>query len=324
MALQMLADAADGSLRDALSLLDQAIVYGGGQVVLSAVSAMLGTVVQQPVNELLLLLAQHDTKGLLDKIAELAELTPNFGDILQRMLKLLHRLAVLQQLPDFIDNDYDPVVMQTLLAALSPEDIQLFYQMGIIGLRDLPLAPDPQTGFEMVLLRMMAFRPQGLALASDNAPKLFKPKPQPVTTSAPDSLSKPSIAAPPAVIESDWQRIIQALALSGRTKELANNCVLDQMDDNECRLLIDPSFQRIGTKAEDNLRAALQNHFGKPLKLVISNGVSQQLTPALEQQKAQSDKQQAAVDSIQADATVESINTRFGARILPGTIEPLT
>jgi DNA polymerase-3 subunit gamma/tau len=120
-----------------------------------------------------------------------------------------------------------------------------------------------------------------------------------------------------------WGEIIAALNIGGRTRELANNCVLEGIDDHACRLLIDPSFQRIGNVAEEKLRDALQKYFGKPLKLQITPQTSQQITPAIEIQRAREDRQQAAVDAINADPNIQALKDNLGARILPGSIEPL-
>ncbi|WP_026603210.1 DNA polymerase III subunit gamma/tau [Methylomonas sp. 11b] len=330
-ALKMLGRAADGSLRDGLSLLDQAIVYGSGSVATEAVIGMLGTVAQQPIDDILQALAAGDARRLLAKIADVAELTPDFADILQQMLRVLHRVALLQQMPDFVDQEFDKQLLDTLAQSLLPEDVQLYYQICLIGQRDLPLAPDPRSGFEMVMLRMLTFRPQA---AEAQALEPIKP----VVVKPNASVSAPAAAVatearhideprPTSVSQTtnpgNWTEIIAALNISGRTRELANNCVLDGIDDSSCRLLLDPSFQQIGTKAEDNLRVALQNYYGKPLKLVISKQAEQQMTPALEIQKAREDRQQAAVDSINTDENVQALKDTFGARIMPGSIEPL-
>ena len=113
------------------------------------------------------------------------------------------------------------------------------------------------------------------------------------------------------------------MGIRGLALQLANNCVLDKVEDNVCRLLIDPSFHRVGTSAEDKLREALQKYFGKPLKLEITPQISEQMTPALEQQKAREDRQQEAVDAINADPNVQELKEQFDARVLPGSIEPI-
>jgi DNA polymerase-3 subunit gamma/tau len=127
----------------------------------------------------------------------------------------------------------------------------------------------------------------------------------------------------PTVNANHWSEIITALNLTGRSRELANNCVLSSIDDHTCHLLIDPSFQQVGNIAQDKLKAALQNHFQRPLKLLITHQESPQLTPAIEIQKAREDKQQAAVESIDEDTNVQELRSAFGARIIPGSIEPL-
>ena len=339
-AIKLLARGADGSMRDGLSLLDQAIVYGSGSVNLSDVNAMLGTVAQQPIDAILRALAAQDARQVLNKIADVAELTPDFADILQQMLRVLHRVALLQQLPDFSDQEFDSQLLAELAQGLSPEDVQLFYQIGLIGQRDLELAPDPRSGFEMILLRMLAFRPQR-ADTNNAAPLPAKPAsikaaPHPVAApeqplvgqSAASDIRPEAPAASLSAVTSDarpdnWSEIIAALKIGGRTRELANNCVLDKIDDNVCRLLIDPGFQRVGTIAEEKLREALQKYYGKPLKLEIAPQISQQMTPALEIQKAREDRQQAAVDAINDDPNVLALKEQLGARILPGSIEPI-
>jgi DNA polymerase-3 subunit gamma/tau len=329
-ALKLLARGADGSLRDALSLLDQAIVYGSGSVNLAAVTGMLGTVAQQPIEEILHALAAGDAKKLLTKVSQIAELTPDFSDILRQILQVLHRVAISQQFPDFTDHEFDKEFISGLAQACPVEDVQLFYQIGLIGLRDLDLAPDPKSGFEMIMLRMLAFRPQSVKINSEGLPQAVKQSSKPPLGAF--QQSAPAVAVVenkvaetlmPVVSAVDWTNIIAALNISGRTRELANNCVLDSITEHSCHLHLDPGFQRIGNKAEENLREALQNYFAKPIKLLITQQEIQQPTPALEMQKAKEDRQQAAVDEINNDLNVQALKDNFGARVLPGSTEPL-
>ncbi|MEJ2452440.1 MAG: DNA polymerase III subunit gamma/tau, partial [Gammaproteobacteria bacterium] len=159
-ALTLIARAADGSMRDALSLLDQAIAYGSGKVENDDVRSMLGSIEQDHVLDLLNLLADEDAPGLLTRISQLAEMSPDFEGILAELISTLHRVALAQTAPGAIDDSLgDREQILALTTRLSPEDIQLYYQIGLTGRRDLPLAPDARGGFEMVLLRMLAFRP---------------------------------------------------------------------------------------------------------------------------------------------------------------------
>jgi len=165
-ALALLARAADGSMRDGLSLLDQAIAFGGGRVDAAEVGAMLGTVGRGLTLDLAEALASGDGARLLAEVARVHELTPELGEVLSELLVLLHRIALYQQVPVTLaadDPDHSRIV--ELAQGLSPEDAQLFYQVILLGQQDLPLAPDPRTGLEMVLLRALAFRPEGAPTA---------------------------------------------------------------------------------------------------------------------------------------------------------------
>ena len=159
-ALWLLGRAADGSMRDAMSLTDQAIAFGEGKVLAADVRSMLGTLDHGQVYGVLQALLEGDAKALLEAVRHLAEQGPDWGGVLAEILNVLHRVAVAQALPEAVDNGQgDRERVLALAQALPAEDVQFYYQMGLIGRRDLPLAPDPRSGFEMVLLRMLAFRP---------------------------------------------------------------------------------------------------------------------------------------------------------------------
>ncbi|MEB3898865.1 DNA polymerase III subunit gamma/tau [Pseudomonas putida] len=193
-ALWLLGRAADGSMRDAMSLTDQAIAFGEGKVLAADVRAMLGTLDHGQVYGVLQALLEGDARALLEAVRNLAEQGPDWNGVLAEMLNVLHRVAIAQALPEAVDNgqgDRDRVL--ALASALPAEDVQFYYQMGLIGRRDLPLAPDPRGGFEMVLLRMLAFRPAD----ADDAPKpVLKPVGISQATADP---ATPVAAAEPAV-----------------------------------------------------------------------------------------------------------------------------
>ncbi len=168
-ALWLLGRAADGSMRDAMSLTDQAIAFGEGKVLAADVRAMLGTLDHGQVYGVLHALIEGDARALIEAVRHLAEQGPDWNGVLSEMLNVLHRVAIAQALPDAVDNGQgDRERVLQLAQALPAEDVQFYYQMGLIGRRDLPLAPEPRGGFEMVLLRMLAFRPAG----ADDAPKV--------------------------------------------------------------------------------------------------------------------------------------------------------
>ena len=198
-ALWLLGRAADGSMRDAMSLTDQAIAFGEGRVLAADVRAMLGTLDHGQVFDVLTALLEGDARGVLEAIRRLAEQGPDWNGVLSEMLNVLHRVAIAQAMPEGVDNgqgDRDRVL--ALAQALPAEDVQFYYQMGLIGRRDLPLAPEPRGGFEMVLLRMLAFRP---ADAVDTPKQPLKPAGiSQATTDSPTVVADaaPAAAATPA------------------------------------------------------------------------------------------------------------------------------
>lgn len=195
-ALWLLGRAADGSMRDAMSLTDQAIAFGEGKVLATDVRAMLGTLDHGQVYDVLHALIEGDAKALLEAVRHLAEQGPDWNGVLSEILNVLHRVAIAQALPEGVDNghgDRDRVL--ALAQALPAEDVQFYYQMGLIGRRDLPLAPDPRGGFEMVLLRMLAFRPADTA----DAPR--QPlKPVGISQATVDSANSVAAAPKPAPV----------------------------------------------------------------------------------------------------------------------------
>ncbi|MGH8287014.1 MAG: DNA polymerase III subunit gamma/tau, partial [Steroidobacteraceae bacterium] len=165
--VRLIAQAADGSMRDALSLLDQLIAFGGGKAGEADARAMLGTVARDHVIRLAEALSGLDPAALMRVARELEQLVPDYAQLLDELATLLARVALKQAFDDYeADELYAPELLGRLAKALAPEDVQLFYQTALIGRRDLALAPDPRTGFEMTLLRMIAFRPAGGAAAA--------------------------------------------------------------------------------------------------------------------------------------------------------------
>ncbi|OLU14771.1 hypothetical protein BVH01_16835 [Pseudomonas sp. PA1(2017)] len=193
-ALWLLGRAADGSMRDAMSLTDQAIAFGEGKVLAADVRSMLGTLDHGQVYGVLHALIEGDARGLIEAVRQLAEQGPDWSGVLAEMLNVLHRVAIAQALPDAVDNGQgDRERVLQLAQALPAEDVQFYYQMGLIGRRDLPLAPDPRSGFEMVLLRMLAFRPAG----EGDAPKVAL-KPLGISQAKADPQVTPVADAAPA------------------------------------------------------------------------------------------------------------------------------
>lgn len=162
-ALWQLARSADGSMRDALSLTDQAIAFGGGKISDTDVTAMLGTIDHRLIEKLVRALIAGDGAAVLAAVAEFSEHAPDYYGALGDLITFLHRLAIAQAMPEALDNSYgDRKIILDLSQQLPAEDVQLFYQTALIGRRDMHLSPDPRAGLEMTLLRMLAFKPQGV------------------------------------------------------------------------------------------------------------------------------------------------------------------
>lgn len=193
-ATELLARAADGSMRDGLSLLDQAIVHGNGGLIESDVIDMLGSVAREPVLDLLNALLTRQGAMVLDSIQQLDEFAPDYAEVLQSLLGYLHQIAVCQ----IVGNETDDKSLSLLAQELTKEDVQLYYQIALIGQKDLPLAPTPKVGFEMLMLRMLAFAPVQLDAVSDKPVTQQRGKDQ--ATAAKISEPSPSgVAVQPAV-----------------------------------------------------------------------------------------------------------------------------
>ncbi|OOZ35703.1 DNA polymerase III subunit gamma/tau [Solemya velesiana gill symbiont] len=349
-ALVLLSRSADGSMRDALSLMDQSIAFGGGQVMEAEVRAMLGAIAQDRVHDLLYALADFDADRVMALVHELAEMVPDFSGALQDLLALLHRVALAQVVPDALDNSAgDEQQVRDLAGRLSAEDVQLFYQIGLMGQRDLPLAPDPRAGFEMVLLRMLAFRPadSGGAVAESTRPKPqakaepARPAPQqrrPVpaapakvqaTVESPPAVGEEAPAPAPAVRTgnvdlSDWMQVVEAMSLGGVAKQLANNCTFESWDGSNLKLKLDPTHQhmKVGT-SEQRLIKALSDYLNTPVKLSIDVAASETATPAQLQAKAKADRQRDAETVMTEDPLVQAMEEQLGARLIPESIRPV-
>ncbi|MCA1805112.1 MAG: DNA polymerase III subunit gamma/tau [Xanthomonadaceae bacterium] len=352
-ALKLLSRAADGSMRDALSLLDQAIAYGGGAVREAEVRAMLGTLEHDHVLRLLHALAANDAAAVLAAVEQAAQQVPDFAGLLAELLTLLQQVALAQAVPEALDEslDHREAVLE-LAQALAPEDVQLYYQIGLIGRRDLPLAPDARGGLEMVLLRMLAFRPAAGAVPATPAgsapataggpargaaaaraalgPRSAAPaRPAtpaasvPVTEAAPVP-PRPAPAADRVLGPENWCEVVATLELGGVVRELAQNCALVDVADGQVRLALEPACKQLYSKErEQRLAQALAAWLGEAVRVVVDITGPAVETPARLQARASDERQQAAVKAIAEDANVQALQEVFGAQVRSDTIRPL-
>ncbi len=326
-AVALIARAADGSMRDALSLLDQAIAYGGGELREADVRTMLGTIDRSQVFALLDRLAAGDAAGTLDCAARLAEQAPDFSDALAELVSTLHRIAVVQAVPGAAGDDWDDrEEIVRLAAAMSPEDVQLYYQIGLIGRRDLPMVPDARSGFEMVLLRMLAFRPSGGDVAAQEVPArsagTSPVAPKPATRPAGASAVKNPVVREAAADE--WAVIVGRLGIDGLVRELAANCVLKERRDDALHLVLGASHVHLhNNKFEKRLEQALQQYYKTPLALRVEIGEQQSHTPVQLAAQHDRERQRHAVEAIEGDSNVQALREVFGAKIVPDSIYPV-
>lgn len=230
-ALWQLGRAADGSMRDALSLTDQAISFGDNSVMEADVSTMLGSIDRGRVQQIFQALLDKNAAQILDQITELAEFSPDYASVLEELISLLHRIAVTQAVPDAAGSDAALAEkLRDYAGQISAEDLQLYYQIALIGRRDLPLNPEPKAGLEMVLLRMLAFSPVDNTQPQDPKKKLTTKPSEPAVTSAQANINAPDVSQSPSAttavstqaVSSGQGKAAQALAVArGEAKSAA-------------------------------------------------------------------------------------------------------
>ncbi|HEX9138615.1 MAG TPA: DNA polymerase III subunit gamma/tau [Steroidobacteraceae bacterium] len=323
-AIQLLAEAGDGSLRDALSLLDQLLAFGNGAALETAARAMLGTVQRDWVVQLVQALATGDAAAVVTVANALEQWSPDYEQLLQQLAALLERVALRQLVPGFEGDElHPPELLAPLAAALGAEDVQLFYQTAICGRRDLGLAPDLHTGFRMTLLRMLAFRPAGAAQGAigggaRTADRATTPR---ITATSPVAAA-PAVAGEAAGLP-DWPRLLAELDLTGAARQLAGHCVLLGHERGVVRLAIDPRSTLVRTPAmEEKLAQALTRHFGERTRVAIELREAQAETPAQAAERNARQLQHAARAALEADPVVQALQERFGASIHPDSVRP--
>lgn len=309
-ALACLAKAADGSLRDALSLLDQAIAFGAENITQKDTETMLGSLDQDIIFHLLDALAERNGIQLLTEITDLAARGPDFNQLLEDLLSTLHQISVAQVVADLPSTSER---IATFAKAFSAEDIQLYYQIGLIGRRDLPFAPSAQQGFEMVMLRMLAFHPARLE-APNKATPSSSATPQPVAEQTLQTTPKHSETL--SLTTENWASILEKLSLSAMTLALASHCVLSGILGDKIELSLAAKHEPLlNKKLVDRIEQALCQYLGKPITLSIKITTTPIDTPAGQQEQKQAVRQMDATVTIQNNANVQKIMDLFDATL---------
>ncbi len=328
-ATQAVAKAADGSMRDALSLLDQAIAHCGGKLGERETHAMLGTIDRRYIFALLQAIADNDGAALYSALQDLETYNPDYQEALNELNSALHRIALTQVLDAGAeDGDDDGARIRGLAQQLSAEDVQLLYQIGILGRRDLPLAPDPHSGLEMTLLRMLAFRPlaaQAAATPDNRQPGAVPPRDVPSPVARGPAGGAGAAVGTSAAATGNWQQIVSGLQLTGLAQQLALNCRYLGQDDKCLRLELDPQHGHLfSDKLRQRLQETLNRHSGKDLRLDISIGKSTLAdTPAALASQRQQQQQAAAEQEVAGNAHIKALQEAFGASVDQDSIKPI-
>jgi DNA polymerase-3 subunit gamma/tau len=327
-ALRHLAKAAAGSMRDGLSLLDQAIAHGAGRVEEAGVRDMLGTVGDDYLFAILDGLVAGDAQALLAVADAMDSRSLAFDSALQELATLLHRIAVLQFAPQALADESERNRLGPYATALDPEFLQLCYQIVIHGRDDLALAPDEYAGFVMTLLRLHAFRPDGgrpAAAPMPSRPSAIVPQAPAATVATASAVSespRPPIQA--GEQPDDWHAIVARLGLSGLPKQLAQHCELAQMAGDLVSLRLPPAHKSLlGKFQQDKLQAELEMLFGRPLRLTIALADAEGETPAERHRNEKRERQDKAIAAIEQDGFVREVIDLFDASIDESTIKPL-
>ena len=357
-ALRVLAKAAQGSMRDALSLTDQAIAYAAGKVSEESVRGMLGTLDDAYLIRILDCLIAKDGASLLAVANEMGERSMSFSLALQDLSSLLQKIAAAQVVPESVLDDWPEAgEIRRLATQITKEEAQLFYQITITSRPDLSLAPDEQTGFAMTLLRMLAFRPGGAggSASAPSAPPVASARPS--LASAPNSVAKPAtkVAAAPAapaaktvpasasaaaatsassapVISAgpaerpDWHALMRQLPVKGLVQQLAFQTELQDWVDSAAGVkatIVTPMPQLASEASIARLADALTAHFGKPIKVLIEKGEVEGKTVAKVDAQIHQEKRLNAEQMIAADPFIQQLQKEFGATVVGGSVKPL-
>ncbi len=353
--LDLLAQAADGSMRDALSLLDQAISYGAGKLILEEVRTLLGTVDRAHSVHILQALAEGSGEKLLAEVARIQELTPDFQGLVEDLLWMLHQIALYQQIPQALSQEKE--VVAALAKQLPPEEVQLYYQIALQGQEDLNLAPTPRMGLEMLLLRMLAFRPVSVepqaldgsattpnrsasdpeTAAQSQAPKAgdtgrrelekmrrslaaSKPSAAQQAIAEEKTEEQPSAAVGKLLNSADWHGFVSGWEIQGVARELAQHCVFVRQEGTTLHLLLDPASEKLLTAAtKRGLEKGLRRILGSHVQLNIQVAALPEESPAQRREKQQAQGQREAEAILDRDPGAQAMRETFDAHWMPNT-----
>jgi DNA polymerase-3 subunit gamma/tau len=336
-AVTLISRAAHGSMRDALSVLDQALAYGAGEVREIAVRAMLGAADADYVYRIVDALIARDGTALVAEGRALTERSVSLPGALEELASLFHRIALVQAVPAAVEAQPDAARVQALAQAFPPEAVQLAYQICLQGRADLGLAPDEPTGFSMTLLRLLAFDPASDATGEASTPPAaalealqaknaaVEPEGGATRHSAPESTVAPAEVAHAVVPEpAAWPAFVAGMKLSGMALQLAAQTELKVFSGNELVLAVPEAARHLTDKAyADKLRAAIEQALGRRVRMRFEIGGAAAATLAAQEKRDRDSAQAKTEAAFRDDPFVQDLLSRFDARIKPNSVKPV-
>jgi DNA polymerase-3 subunit gamma/tau len=306
-----------------LSLLDQALAYGNETLRDEDVAEMLGSLDRARVMTLLETLAAGDAASLLNRIREIDELVPDYAGLLDDLATVFQRLAVIQLVgPEALDEEEDATALTALAKRFDPEVTQLHYQIAVTSRRDLVQGPDPSIGFEMTMLRMLAFQPdRGLAAAAPGVDSTGNSRPDTQRTGA--AAKAPEAAGLSGA--ADWAAFVQSLPLDGAARQLAMHTECTSLSAVELRLSVDRSNVHLLTEQQKSrLAAAILARLGGTIAVRFDVREAARDTAAVRDEQQTDEALRSARAAIEADPNVRELADMFGAELVADSIKPVT
>ena len=343
-ALQLIARHAEGSMRDALSLLDQGIAYGGGKLDEATVRAMLAVVDSSYLFNLLEAVAAADAAAVMQEVEQIVARSVDLEAALQELATLLHRTALAQTLPDALNDDPDGERIAALAQAIDPEQVQLYYQIALNGRRDFAVAPDTYAGFTMPLLRMLAFTPKdelapqtvsrsSQAIDPPSSAKADRPAAQATVEPAkqvppPISPSQATPVAPeprqPRAFDGNWPGVVGQLKAGGMARMLAEHCEVQRFDTAKIEFCVPAEHKHLLERAyQDKLQSELKQLFGANLQISFAIGSVNGLTPARIAENDRQARLAKAKTAIEEDPFVQGLISGLDAKVIESSIKPI-
>jgi len=321
-ALALLGKAASGSLRDSLSLLDQAIAHGGGKVETGPVADMLGSLGGGLVWPLLERVAAGDGKGVIQEAERIASRSVSYDAALEELASLLHRVALAQAGAAPADDEPDRARVEAMASQLDAGRVQVMYQVALLGRRDLPLAPDEFAGFTMTLLRMVSFVDSGQQAQPARAPQRSEPRSAPASKPAAASVA-PAASPAPIDFDGNWPALVERIGLTGMSGMVARHGELASFANDNFEIVVPETHRMYAEKAyQDKLRADLQKHFGPNVRVTVRVGSTSGTSVAAARSRDLAQKQASAAEAIEDDPFVRDLVRDLGAEVVTSSIRP--